>query len=250
MRRMSYVFAAPGQPVLPIVGAGTLFPVRRIYCVGRNYADHAREMGHSGRDAPFFFAKPADALLPVAEGATGVVDYPAQTRDLQYETELVVAVGGSGRDLAPADAAALVWGYGVGLDLTRRDLQAQLKKQGRPWEISKSFDRSAPVSPLRPLRLSGRLERARIWLEVNGQRRQDGNIDAMIWSVDEILAHLSRYFALAPGDLVFTGTPAGVGAVVPGDVLRAGVEGVGTLNVRVAGAMPAAPDPVTAAATD
>jgi len=231
---MAYVFAAPGQVVLPVVGSTDLFPVRRIYCVGRNYADHAREMGHTGREAPFFFAKPADAALPIAPGSTGTLVYPGQTDDLQYETELVVALGGRGANVRAQDAAGLVWGYAVGIDLTRRDLQSALKRQGRPWEISKGFDQSAPLSAVRPIGTSGWLESARIWLDVNGQRRQDSDIAQMIWSVNDIIEHLSRYFALAPGDLIFTGTPSGVAAVRPGDVLRAGVEGVGELTLAIA----------------
>jgi len=226
----TYVFAAPGQSVVPVQGGDGLFPVRRVYCVGRNYADHAREMGHSGREAPFFFCKPADAVLPLPEGRRLRLPYPGQTADLHHEVELVVAVGGHGRDLSPEDAARRIWGFGVGLDLTRRDLQAQMKQQSRPWEIGKAFDSSAPVSALRPVARTGILDRGRIWLDVNGQRRQEGDLSAMIWSVPEILAHLSRYFALAPGDLVFTGTPAGVGPVVAGDVMEVSIEGVGTLR--------------------
>jgi fumarylpyruvate hydrolase len=230
---MAYVFSAPGQVVLPVVGLTDLFPVRRIYCVGRNYADHAREMGHSGREAPFFFAKPADAVLAIAPGKSATLPFPAQTGDLQYETELVVALGRGGTNIATADAPGLVWGYAVGIDLTRRDLQSELKRQGRPWEISKSFDHSAPISAVRPVTKSGWLEGGRIWLDINGQRRQDSDISCMIWGVNDIIAHLSRYFALAPGDLIFTGTPAGVAAVRPGDVLRAGVDGVGELTLEI-----------------
>jgi fumarylpyruvate hydrolase len=234
---MAYVFAAPGQAIAPVQGSSDLFPIHRVYCVGRNYAEHAREMGHSDREDPFFFAKPADAVLAVAEGRVGKLAYPSGTAELHYEAELVVALGGRGTALAPAHAADLIWGYAVGLDMTRRDLQAALKKQGRPWELGKSFDGSAPLSPIRPVRLSGILERGRIWLDVNGQRRQDSDVGNMIWSVAEIIAHLSRYFQLEPGDLIFTGTPAGVGAVVPGDVLRAGVDGVGSLSLAVGDAL-------------
>jgi fumarylpyruvate hydrolase len=231
---MAYVFAAPGQVVLPVAGSTDLFPVRRIYCIGRNYADHAREMGHTGREAPFFFAKPADAALPVAHGTTATLAYPAQTDDLQFETELVVALGGHGANVAAPAAAELVWGYAVGIDLTRRDLQSALKRQGRPWEISKGFDHAAPLSAVRPIAKTGWLESGRIWLDLNGQRRQDGDLSSMIWSVGDIIEHLSRYFALAPGDLIFTGTPAGVGAVRPGDQLRAGIDGVGELSLAIA----------------
>ncbi len=230
---MSYVFAAPGQAVVPVVGSTDLFPVRRIYCVGRNYADHAREMGHSEREAPFFFAKPADAVCAVAEGGVGKIAYPARTSDLQHEVELVVAIGRRGAALRPAQSGALIWGYAVGIDLTRRDLQAEQKKLGRPWEIGKGFDQAAPVSAIRPLLPSGRVDSGRIWLEVNGQRRQDGEVAAMIWGVDEIIAELSGYFSLAPGDLIFTGTPAGVGRFDPGDKLRAGIDKVGTIALEV-----------------
>jgi len=230
---MAYVFAAPGQPVVPVVGSTDLYPVHRVYCVGRNYAEHAREMGHSEREAPFFFAKPADAVLAVAEGTVGRLAYPDRTAALHHEVELVVALGGAARDIGAAQSAATIWGYAVGVDLTRRDRQAEMKKQGRPWEIGKSFDRSAPLSPIRPLRLSGLVERGRIWLDVNGVRRQEDDVGAMIWSVNEIIAHLSGYFDLVPGDLIYTGTPAGVGALEAGDRLRCGVDGVGTLALEI-----------------
>jgi len=233
---MSYVFAAPGQVVLPVAGSTDLFPVRRVYCVGRNYADHAREMGHSGREAPFFFGKPADAVLPIADGAAASIDYPGRTSDLHYEAELVVAIGARGAAVPAAQAARLIWGYAVGLDLTRRDLQAQAKQQGRPWDVAKGFDHSAPVSTVKPVQATGLLEQAHLWLDHNGQRRQDGNIRDMIWNVGEIIEHLSGYFALAPGDLIFTGTPAGVGAVGPGDTLRAGVDGVARITLTIGAA--------------
>ncbi|SPE32005.1 Fumarylacetoacetate (FAA) hydrolase family protein 3 [Burkholderiales bacterium] len=233
---MGYVFAAPGQAVVPVVGTTDLFPVHRIYCVGRNYAEHAREMGFSEREPPFFFAKPADAVLVIAEGAVGKLPYPPETSDLQYEVELVVALGRHGRANSAQEAAAFVWGYAVGVDLTRRDLQASLKKQGRPWEISKSFDLSAPISAIRAGRDAGRVDNGRIWLDVNGERRQESDVSKMIWGVNEIIEHLSRYFALAPGDLIFSGTPAGVGAVVPGDVLDGGVDGVGRLSLEIVSA--------------
>jgi fumarylpyruvate hydrolase len=235
---MAYVFAAPGQPVAPVAGSTDLFPIHRIYCVGRNYAEHAREMGFTERESPFFFAKPADAVLAVPEGTVGKLPYPGETADLQYEVELVVAIGRAGSAVPAQRAAELIWGYAVGIDLTRRDLQAMMKKQGRPWEISKSFDRSAPLSPIRPLGaapggIAAPIQCARIWLEVNGQRRQDSDVAKMIWSVNEIIEHLSRYFALAPGDLIFTGTPAGVAPIRPGDTLRGGCDGVGTLALSV-----------------
>ena len=231
---MGYVFAAPPQPVVPVVGTTDLFPVHRIYCVGRNYVEHAREMGFSGREAPFFFAKPADALLPVPEGTTGELPYPTETADLHHEIELVVAIGRRGRHIAAADAPGHVWGYAVGLDMTRRDLQGEAKKLGRPWEIGKGFDLSAPISPIRPVARSGEVTAGRIWLKANGAIRQDSDVSKLIWNVAETIEHLSRYFELVPGDLVFTGTPEGVAAVQPGDLMEGGVDGVGTLKLRVA----------------
>jgi fumarylpyruvate hydrolase len=231
---MGYVFAAPPQPVVPVVGTTDLFPVHRIYCVGRNYVEHAREMGFSGREAPFFFAKPADALLPVPEGTTGELPYPTETADLHHEIELVVAIGRRGRHIAAADAPGHVWGYAVGLDMTRRDLQGEAKKLGRPWETGKGFDLSAPISPIRPVARSGEVTAGRIWLKANGAIRQDSDVSKLIWNVAETIEHLSRYFELAPGDLVFTGTPEGVAAVQRGDLLEGGVDGVGTLKLRVA----------------
>lgn len=231
---MGYVFAAPPQPVVPVVGTTDLFPVHRIYCVGRNYVEHAKEMGFSGREAPFFFGKPADALLPVAEGATGELPYPTATADLHHEIELVVAIGRRGHHIAAADAPGHVWGYAVGLDMTRRDLQSEAKKLGRPWETGKGFDHSAPISPIRPVARSGETSAGRIWLKVNGAIRQDSDVSKLIWNVAETIEHLSRYFELVPGDLIFTGTPEGVAAVQRGDLVEGGVDGVGTLKLRVA----------------
>jgi fumarylpyruvate hydrolase len=229
---MAYVFAAPPQVVVPVAGSTDLFPVHRIYCVGRNYEEHAKEMGFSGREAPFFFAKPADALLPVAAGE-GEMPYPPATANLHHEIELVVAIGRRGSGIAAADAAGYIWGYAVGLDMTRRDLQGEAKKQGRPWEVGKGFDFSAPISPIKPIGKSGELRAGRIWLRVNGTIRQDSDVSKLIWNVDETIEHLSKYFELAPGDLIFTGTPEGVAAVGRGDVLEGGVDGVGTLRVRI-----------------
>jgi fumarylpyruvate hydrolase len=230
---MGYVFAAPAQPVVPVLGSSDLFPVHRIYCVGRNYAEHAKEMGFSGREPPFFFAKPADAVLPVPEGRVGELPYPTMTRELHHEMELVVAIGRRGANVAAADAPAYIWGYAAGLDMTRRDLQGEMKKQGRPWEIGKGFDFSAPIGPIRPVTQSGIITAGRIWLNVNGAPRQAADVSLMIWNVAQIIEHLSRYFELAPGDLIFTGTPEGVAAVRPGDLLEGGVDGVGTIRVRV-----------------
>jgi fumarylpyruvate hydrolase len=229
---MSYVFP-PAPPVTVPVAGGGLFPVHRLYCVGRNYAEHAQEMGFTGREPPFFFLKPADAVVPVAEGSTGEIDYPTLTANLHHEIELVVAIGTGGRNIAAADAVKHIWGYAVGLDMTRRDLQNEMKKQGRPWCIGKAFDQSAPIGPLVPLAQTGELTRGAITLSVNGQQRQRGDLSELIWNVAETIETLSRAWALQPGDLIFTGTPAGVAAVVPGDVMEGAIDGLGTLRVAV-----------------
>ncbi len=229
---MAYVFAVPPQVVVPVAGSNDVFPVHRIYCVGRNYEEHAKEMGFSGREPPFFFAKPADALLPVADGE-GKMPYPPATANLHHEIELVVAIGRRGSQIAAADAPGYIWGYAVGLDMTRRDLQGEAKKQGRPWEVGKGFDFSAPISAIKPIAKTGELNSGRIWLKVNDAARQDSDVSKLIWNVNETIEHLSQYFELAPGDLIFTGTPEGVAAVSRGDVLEGGVDGVGTLRVRV-----------------
>ena len=229
---MSYVIPAPRQATVPVVGGGE-FPVRRIYCVGRNYAEHAQEMGFTGREPPFFFLKPADAVVPVADGATGEMAYPPLTKNLHHEIELVVAIGTGGRDIAVDDAAKHIWGYAIGLDMTRRDLQGEMKKQGRPWCIGKGFDQSAPIGPIHPIAATGELTRGAITVAVNGQPRQKGDLSELIWSVNETIATLSQAWTLQPGDLVFTGTPAGVGAVVAGDVMEGAIEGLGTLRVAV-----------------
>ena len=225
----TYVFA-PVVPSLAVTGSRQRFPVRRVYCVGRNYAEHAREMGHdSAREPPFFFMKTADSLLQ----SGGVFPYPQASHDVHHEIELVVAIGQGGRNLAEDSAMGHVWGYAVGLDMTRRDLQAQAKKLGRPWEVGKAFDAAAPCSALRQAGGVALARDAAIWLEVNGQERQRGLLGDMIWSVPEIIAQLSRLFRLEAGDLVFTGTPAGVGPVRRGDRLHGGVDGVGTLDIIV-----------------
>lgn len=221
----------PQSPIhtLPVAGGGQ-FPVRRIYCIGRNYAAHTREMGGDPeREAPFFFQKPADAILPPGE----TMPYPPQTDDLHHELELVVAIGQDGADIIPSDALRHVFGYGVGFDMTRRDLQGVAKKAGRPWEVGKAFDHSAPCSSLSQAAIIGHPVRGRLWCDVNGQRRQTGDLADMIWSVAEIIATLSRYGRLVAGDLIFTGTPEGVAAVVPGDVLEGHIEGVGQLRVMI-----------------
>ena len=219
------------EPVrVPVAGAGEQrgFAVRRVFCVGRNYAEHAREMGHDGREAPFFFGKAAEAVT-----ASGRVAYPPATRDLHHEVELVVAIGREACALDAAGAQGHVFGYAVGVDLTRRDLQAEAKRQARPWHLAKSWVGAAPMGPLVPASACGHPRRGRIWLEAGGTTRQDGDLAEMIWSVDEVLAALSRYDTLLPGDLVFTGTPAGVGPLVPGDRVRAGVEGLPALEFEI-----------------
>jgi len=232
---MSHVVPVPATPSVPVVGAqpGDTFPVRRIYCVGRNYVDHAIEMGHSGREAPFFFMKPADAVLPVAEGTTGQMHYPSATKDLHHEVELVVAIGQGGRNIPAAQALDHVYGYAVGLDMTRRDLQGEAKKQGRPWCSGKGFDESAPIGPVRPAAQCNIGAGTRIELKVNDTVRQHSVIGKLIWSIPEIIEQLSALWELAPGDLIFTGTPEGVAAVVAGDTLSAQVDGVGSLQVRL-----------------
>lgn len=231
---MSTVFAAPVAATVPVSGSDAVFPVHRIYCVGRNYADHAKEMGGTGREAPFFFMKPADAILPVSAGQTGEMPYPGMTDDLHHEIELVVAIGKGGSQIAAEDALHHVWGYAVGLDMTRRDLQGEAKKQGRPWCTGKGFDYSAPIGPIYPIGDVGDISAATIHLEVNGTPRQSSRIDKMIWNIAETIEHLSKYFELRPGDLIYTGTPEGVGAVKRGDVLEGAISGLGALRVRVA----------------
>jgi fumarylpyruvate hydrolase len=229
---MSHVITAPAAVAIPVAGGGT-FPVRRIYCVGRNYAEHAQEMGFSGREPPFFFMKPADVLVPVADGEVGVIDYPTMSSNLHHEIELVVAIGQGGSGIQAAQAANHIWGYAVGLDMTRRDLQTDMKKQGRPWEIGKAFEQSAPIGPLHAKARTGELTQGAITLAVNGQARQKGDLSELIWNVNETIEHLSAAWTLAPGDLIYTGTPAGVAAVVRGDVMVGSVAGLGTLQVRV-----------------
>jgi len=229
---MNLVIPAPAAATIPVQGGGD-FPVHRIYCVGRNYAEHAVEMGHSGREPPFFFMKPADAVLPVAAGATGEMAYPSLTANLHHEIELVVAIGKGGRNIPAAAAPGHIWGYAIGLDMTRRDLQNEMKKQGRPWCIGKAFEQSAPIGPLWPLSRTGELLRGEISLQVNGQPRQKGDLSDLIWSVNETIEQLSAAWELKAGDLIFTGTPAGVGAVVRGDLMQGAIAGLGTLSVRV-----------------
>lgn len=225
-----FVLPAPQQPSVEIVGSETRFPVRRIFCVGRNYAEHAREMGNDDRDPPFFFMKPADALV----GSVAEIPYPTATEDLHHEAELVVAIGMGGTGIAPMEAQAHIWGFAPGNDLTRRDLQAAAKAARRPWDMAKGFDRSAVCGALMPAAQTGPLTQARITCTVNGEVRQDGDIRDMIWSIPEIIAHLSDLVALAPGDLIYTGTPAGVGPLVPGDVCTIDIHGIGQVSTRIA----------------
>jgi fumarylpyruvate hydrolase len=224
----SFVIPAPAVAAIPVVGSGA-FPVRRVYCIGRNYAAHAVEMGHDpDREPPFFFQKNPDNL-----DASGTFPYPSMSADVHHEVELVVALKSGGTGIAPDAALAHVWGYGIGLDMTRRDLQGEAKSRGRPWEIGKAFERSAPVGPLHPVTKTGHLSAGRIALTVNGRLRQEGDLGQMIWKVPEVIACLSDYFELAAGDIILTGTPSGVGPVLRGDVLEASIAALGTLRVRV-----------------
>lgn len=226
----SFVIPAPVVPSLPVVGDSKRFPVNRIYCVGRNYADHAREMGHDpDREPPFFFMKPATAI--VTDGQT--MAYPALSKDVHHELEMVVALGKGGANIPADQALDHVWGYGLGLDMTRRDLQGEAKKMGRPWDTGKAFDQSAPCSALVPVSQCGHLSKGRIYLTVNGQVKQDGDLAMMIWNVPETIAYLSTLFTLMPGDLIFSGTPAGVAAVQRGDVLEGHVEGLPVLHTKI-----------------
>ena len=230
---MAFAFDPPPTVSIPIAGSGDRFPVRRVYCVGRNYVEHAKEMGFTGREPPFFFAKPADALVVVDSGQTGDMPYPAGTEDLHHEIELVAAIGKGGRDIQAANAGHHIFGYAVGLDMTRRDLQMVVRKQGRPWEVGKAFDASAPIGPI--VRASGTvpMHEGAISLAVNGAPRQSSDISKLIWNIGEIIEHLSALWELAPGDLIYTGTPEGVAAVVRGDLMVGQVAGVGEVRIRV-----------------
>jgi fumarylpyruvate hydrolase len=231
---MSYVFTPAPQAWVPVAGHAERFPVHRIYCVGRNYAEHAKEMGFTGREPPFFFLKPADTVVPVNAGETGTMAYPSLTTNLHHEIELVAAIGTGGKNIKATDAHKHIYGYAVGLDMTRRDLQGEMKKQGRPWCIGKAFEQSAPIGPVTPAAQAGDVTNAEIWLQVDGKDRQRSNVSKLIWSIGETIEHLSAAWELRPGDLIFTGTPEGVAAVVAGDTLVGGVTGLGELRVRVA----------------
>jgi len=230
---MNLLFPASPVVTVPVKGESAQIPVHRIYCVGRNYEEHAKEMGFTGREPPFFFMKPADALVIVPEGSTGEMPYPSLTNNLHHEIELVVVIGKSGKDIKAADAMNYVYGYAVGLDMTRRDLQNEMKKQGRPWCIGKAFDFSAPIGPITPKTQVTDIERSVINLDVNGAVRQHSSIEKLIWNISETIEHLSAAWHLEPGDLIFTGTPEGVNAVKAGDVMEGSIAGLGTLKVRV-----------------
>ena len=231
---MSYVIKAPPLVSVPVVGKAERFPVRRIYCVGRNYVEHAKEMGFTGRELPFFFLKPADAIVVVNAGETGTMPYPSLTQDLHHEIELVVAIGKGGKNIKAADAHQHIYGYAVGLDMTRRDLQGEMKKQGRPWCIGKAFDASAPIGPITPAAAAGDVAHAEISLQVNGQDRQRSNVAKLIWNIGETIEHISAAWELQPGDLIYSGTPEGVNAVVVGDTMVGHVAGLTPITVRVA----------------
>jgi fumarylpyruvate hydrolase len=230
---MHTVFPPPAQVTVPVVGQTASFPVHRIYCVGRNYEAHAVEMGGGGREAPFFFMKPADAVLVAPPGVTTAMPYPPLTTNLHHEVELVVAIGKGGANIKAADAAEHIFGYAVGLDMTRRDLQAALKQHGRPWCIAKGFDASAPIGAIAPAQQVADITKVGIALQVNGEIRQQGNTNQMIWSVAETIEQLSAAWTLQAGDLIYTGTPEGVGAVVRGDVLTAAIDGLQGITVQV-----------------
>ncbi|MDR6955038.1 fumarylpyruvate hydrolase [Ancylobacter sp. 3268] len=225
----AYVITPPGIPTLPVAGSDKLFPIHRIYCVGRNYAEHAIEMGHDpNKEPPFFFQKNPDNVI-----TGGTFPYPDKSKDVHYELEMLVAIGKGGVNIPVESAMDHVWGYGVGLDMTRRDLQGEAKKLGRPWEVGKAFEASAPCSALVPASQIGHPTDGKVWLKVNGELRQSGDLNQMIWKVPEMISYLSGLFTLVAGDIIMSGTPAGVGAIVRGDRMEGGVDGVGTLDVTV-----------------
>jgi fumarylpyruvate hydrolase len=230
---MASVIPVWTPPALAIAGTSDFFPVRRIFCVGRNYVEHQKEMGSDGREVPFWFIKSAHALVP----GGGKVHYPPKTANFHYETEMVVAISKGGRRIDVKDANAHIFGYAVGLDMTRRDLQQLGKDHGRPWDFGKDFDEAAPCGTLVPAAKIGHPAKGAIWLRVNGKERQKADLADMIWNVPEQIAHLSQYYTLEPGDIIFSGTPAGVGPVQPGDELHAGIDGVGELKVTITPAL-------------
>jgi fumarylpyruvate hydrolase len=230
---MNYIFSPSPTVSVPVLGTSSQFPVHRIYCVGRNYEEHAKEMGFTGREPPFFFLKPTDALIVANEGSTARMPYPSLTHNLHHEIELVVAIGVGGKNIKAADAHQHIFGYAVGLDMTRRDLQNEMKKLGRPWCIGKAFDASAPIGPITPVEQAGDISQAELFVQVNGVDRQRSTIAKLIWNIAETIEHLSAAWTLQPGDLIFTGTPEGVGAVVSGDTLQGGVTGLTPITVTV-----------------
>ena len=231
---MSFVFTPPATVSVSVVGTTERFPVHRIYCVGRNYEEHAKEMGFTGREPPFFFLKPTDAVVAVEASQTGVIPYPSLTSNLHHEIELVLAIGTGGKNILAADAHKHIYGYAVGLDMTRRDLQGEMKKQGRPWCIGKGYDHSAPIGPITPAAQAGDVANAELYVQVGGKDRQRSHVSKLIWNIAETIEHLSAAWELQPGDLIYTGTPEGVAAVVSGDTMVGGIQGLGTLTVKVA----------------
>jgi fumarylpyruvate hydrolase len=231
---MKYVFEPEQQIAVPVIGRDEQFPVRRVYCVGRNYAAHAREMGFDpDREPPFFFCKPDNSVVVVKPGTTGTIAYPPGTSDYQHEIELVVAIGKSGSNISVEQAPDYVFGYAVGLDMTRRDLQIKSRDKGRPWELGKAFDQSAPISSIYPVAAFGHPKNQAISLMVDGTQKQKSDLSNLIWSVPEVVMHLSQFFTLQPGDLIYTGTPEGVGKVIAGQTMLGEIEGLGQLHVNV-----------------
>ena len=229
----TYVFTPPPVVSVPVAGTSARYAVHRVYCVGRNYEEHAKEMGYTGREPPFFFLKPADAIVVVDAGTTGTIPYPSLTKNFHHEIELVVAIGTGGKNILAADAHKHIYGYAVGLDMTRRDLQGEMKKAGRPWCIGKAVDHSAPIGPITPVAQAGDVNNAELYVQVGGVDRQRSNVSKLIWNVAETIEHLSAAWELMPGDLIYTGTPEGVAAVVTGDTMVGSVAGLGELHVKV-----------------
>jgi fumarylpyruvate hydrolase len=228
-----YVISALEQVSVPVVGTTARFPVQRIYCVGRNYVEHAQEMGFTGREPPFFFIKPANTVVVANAGETATVPYPTLTKDFQHEIELVACIGTGGKNIKAADAKKHIYGYAVGLDMTRRDLQGEQKKLGRPWCIGKSFDHASPIGPITPAAQAGDVENAELFVQVGGNDRQRSNVSKLIWNIGEIIEHISAAWELQPGDLIYTGTPAGVAAVAVGDTMHGHVDGLTDIRVKV-----------------
>jgi fumarylpyruvate hydrolase len=231
---MNYLFTPPATVSVPVLGRAERFPVNRIYCVGRNYEEHAKEMGFTGREPPFFFLKPANTVVVVNPGETATIPYPSLTKNFHHEIELVACIGTGGKNIKAADAMKHIFGYAVGLDMTRRDLQGEMKKAGRPWCIGKAFDHSAPIGHITPAAQAGDIVNAELFVQVNGADRQRSNVNKLIWNMAETIEHLSAAWELQPGDLIYTGTPEGVGAVVSGDTMLGSVAGLQSITVKVA----------------